>query len=113
VILGTLAQRAGLGVWPLRPGGWALLGASTGLCLMLGELPNSFVKRQLGVEPGSPPRHRAGRIAAALADRLDSIVGALIGARLVVELSWGTALACLLLGRRSTGSSAPCSGRSA
>ncbi|MRG91863.1 CDP-archaeol synthase [Polyangium spumosum] len=96
--LGTLAQRLGLAVWPEAQPGLFLLGAVAALGLMLGELPNSFVKRQLDVEPGSPPKHPVGRVVAAVVDRLDSVVGALVGASLVVELSWETALYCLLIG---------------
>ena len=40
--------------------GYAALGAWAGLGFMLGELPNSFVKRQLDVAPGMAPRGRAG-----------------------------------------------------
>lgn len=96
--LGTLAQRLGLAVWPAQTLVLFWLGAVAALGLMLGELPNSFVKRQLDVEPGSPPKHRVGRVVAAVVDRLDSVVGALVGVSLVVELSWETALLCLLIG---------------
>jgi CDP-2,3-bis-(O-geranylgeranyl)-sn-glycerol synthase len=96
--IGKLMQRAGLGVWSEGALGLALLGAVAALGLMLGELPNSFVKRQLDVEPGKPPKHRVGRVFAALADRLDSVVGALLGAALIVDVSWQTALLCLVVG---------------
>jgi hypothetical protein len=95
---GLLAQRTGLAVWRLSSAGLLGLGAVAALGLMLGELPNSFVKRQLNVSPGSPPEHRVGRVVAAVADRLDSVVGALLGAALVAEVSWKTALACLVVG---------------
>ncbi|HVK70237.1 MAG TPA: CDP-archaeol synthase [Polyangium sp.] len=95
---GTAAQRLGLAVWPEALPGLLLLGAVAALGLMLGELPNSFVKRQLDVEPGAPPKHRLGRVISAVADRLDSVVGALVGVSLVVELSLKTALFCLLIG---------------
>jgi len=95
---GTIAQRANLGVWPLSVPLLLLLGAISALGLMLGELPNSFVKRQLDIEPGRPPVHRLGKVISALADRLDSVVGALLGAALVVELSWITVAWCFVLG---------------
>src|SRR5262245_51157025 len=38
-------------LWPLGLGGYAALGAWAALGFMLGELPNSFVKRQLGIAP--------------------------------------------------------------
>jgi CDP-2,3-bis-(O-geranylgeranyl)-sn-glycerol synthase len=95
---GTAAQHAGMAVWPLPLPGFLLLGAVSAFGLMLGELPNSFLKRQFDVEPGAPPKHRMGRVVAALADRLDSIIGALLGAALVVEMSWATAFWCFVIG---------------
>jgi len=95
---GTLSQRLGLAVWPLDPDQLLLLGASSAFGFMLGELPNSFVKRQLDIEPGASPAHRMGKIASAVVDRLDSLVGALLGASLVAPVSLEMALYCLLLG---------------
>lgn len=98
MVFGRLAQLAGLAIWPLTIAGFLLLGAVSALGLMLGELPNSFLKRQLDIEPGRPPQHRLGRVISALADRLDSVVGALVGAALIVDLSWRTAAWCFVLG---------------
>ena len=95
---GTVAQQAKLGIWPLSFPRLLLLGTTSALGLMLGELPNSFVKRQMDIESGKPPKHRVGRVISALADRLDSVVGALVGAALVVDLSWKTVLWCFALG---------------
>jgi CDP-2,3-bis-(O-geranylgeranyl)-sn-glycerol synthase len=95
---GAVLRAQGIAVWPLSPAGFTWLGAVAALGLMLGELPNSFIKRQLDVEPGKPPRSRVGRVVSAVADRLDSVVGALLGAAIVVPVSWTTALYCLLLG---------------
>src|SRR4029453_16561190 len=39
-------------LWTLSPLQYALLGGWAGLGFMAGELPNSFVKRQLGIAPG-------------------------------------------------------------
>ena len=39
-----------------------LLGAALGLGTMLGELPNSFVKRQLGIAPGQTARGALGLV---------------------------------------------------
>lgn len=97
-VFGPLSRRAGLAVWPLSAAGFILLGAAAALGFMLGELPNSFVKRQLDIEAGSPPKSRAGKIVGAVVDRLDSAVGALLGAAVVARVSIGTALWCLLLG---------------
>ena len=95
---GTVAQKANAGIWPLTVPGFLLLGAVSACGLMLGELPNSFLKRQLDVDPGHPPKHRIGRVISALADRLDSVIGALLGAAFVVEMSWATAAWCFVLG---------------
>jgi hypothetical protein len=55
-----------------------LIGLLMGLGFVVGELPNSLVKRQLGVAPGS----HAG-VWHTLADQLDSVVGALLMLALV------------------------------
>jgi hypothetical protein len=55
-----------------------VIGLLLGLGFVLGELPNSFVKRQLGVAPGA----HAG-VWHALADQLDSVGGALLTLSLV------------------------------
>lgn len=56
-----------------------LLGMLLGLGFVVGELPNSFIKRQLDVAPGvhGGPWH-------AVADHLDSVIGAL----LILSLIW-------------------------
>ena len=40
------------GLWPLTLAGYWWLGVAAGFGFMLGELPNSFLKRQLGIPPG-------------------------------------------------------------
>lgn len=57
----------------------ALTGMLLGLGFVLGELPNSFLKRQLGVAPGAH-----GGAWHALIDQLDSVLGAL----LLLSLVW-------------------------
>src|SRR5438094_8332250 len=53
---------AGLtGLWPLSPGSYALLGLWAGIGFMAGELPNSFIKRQLGIAPGAAAQGRFAR----------------------------------------------------
>ena len=42
-------------LWQLTPAGYAALGAWAGFGFMAGELPNSFVKRRLGILPGQAP----------------------------------------------------------
>ena len=85
-------------LWAIGPAGYALLGLAGGLGFMLGELPNSFVKRQLDVAPGAAP---GGRIAATLcfvADRLDSILGLLLAVHLTFGVPAGTWVVVLLAG---------------
>src|SRR5262249_37061865 len=65
-------------LWKLDATGYAGLGAWAGLGFMLGELPNSFVKRQLDVAPGMAPPSRTGTAVVFVVDRLDSIIGMLI-----------------------------------
>jgi len=65
---------------------------------MLGELPNSFVKRQLDVAPGMAPPGRAGTVLVFFVDRVDSIIGMLIAISLVVPTPWMTWAYVLLIG---------------
>jgi CDP-2,3-bis-(O-geranylgeranyl)-sn-glycerol synthase len=55
-----------------------LVGMLLGLGFVFGELPNSFIKRQLGVAPGAH-----GGLIHAVIDQLDSVIGALIALSLV------------------------------
>ena len=87
----AIGDPAGAGLWPLTIGGYAGLGAFAGFGFMAGELPNSFVKRQLRIRPGQVPRHRFGAAAQFLIDRLDSGVGMLLALSAIVStpsLTW-------------------------
>jgi hypothetical protein len=90
---------AGLaGLWPILPSNYALLGMWAGLGFMLGELPNSFVKRQLGVDPG-----RAAKAVATLPlflelDRVDSILWMLLALAIVVPVPWPLCAYVLIVG---------------
>lgn len=79
---------AAAGLWPLGTAQYGLLGLCAGLGFMAAELPNSFVKRQLGVAPGAAPRGRLARLGCFVADRLDSIVGMLAAVSLLVPTPW-------------------------
>jgi CDP-2,3-bis-(O-geranylgeranyl)-sn-glycerol synthase len=93
------ARPGGLdGLWSLSPASYTLLGVWAGLGFMAGELPNSFVKRQLGIPPGAAGR---GRIAGPLffvADRLDSIGGLMLALMLVVPVPWRTWIYVVVVG---------------
>lgn len=86
------------GVWPLTPVQYALLGAWAGLGFMLGELPNSFVKRQLDIDPGQLATNRAAAFWQLAADRVDSGLGMLTALATAVRLPWQTWGLVLLLG---------------
>jgi CDP-2,3-bis-(O-geranylgeranyl)-sn-glycerol synthase len=78
-------------LWPLSLAGYASLGAWAGVGFMAGELPNSFIKRQLDIAPGAPARGRWLHPLFAMIDRCDSVVGAmafLAGAVPVPLLCW-------------------------
>jgi hypothetical protein len=78
--------------------GYAILGLVAGLGFMLGELPNSLWKRQLGIPPGGTPASSLLRPIAFAVDRLDSIVGMLLAVSLMTPTPWQTWLYVALLG---------------
>jgi CDP-diglyceride synthetase len=98
----TLVTRAtpsiAVDLWRLDTAGYAALGAWAGLGFMLGELPNSFVKRQFDVAPGMAPPGRAGTALVFVVDRVDSIIGMLVAISLVVPTPWMTWTYVLLIG---------------
>ena len=97
-LLESLPSSLRQGVWDLAPAGFALLGACAGLGLMLGELPNSFIKRQLRIPPGQASNRPLIKPLFLVVDRLDSIVGTLLLVSLVVSTSWKIWLYVLLMG---------------
>ncbi len=74
------------GLWPLSILQFGMLGCLVGIGFMLGELPNSFVKRQLGIPPGEAPARLYARRICFLVDRFDSIVGGMLMLALVVPI---------------------------
>jgi len=100
-LLGLLRERLpswlAHGMWSLQPGQYALVGFAAGLAFMLAELPNSFVKRQLDVAPGSQPRNPWVRATFTCVDRLDSLLGMLLAVSLLVPLPGLTWLWMLLV----------------
>lgn len=86
------------GLWPLSVPGYGLLGCWLGFAFMAGELPNSFLKRQLGIAPGGTPRGSLARGLWAVIDRLDSLGAALVALAFVLPTPLVTGLAVLLVG---------------
>jgi CDP-2,3-bis-(O-geranylgeranyl)-sn-glycerol synthase len=80
---GVFAATLALSLWPaywdalpdeIREAGPLTFGALLGLGTVAGELPNSFVKRRLGIEPGAT-RHSPAGAAVALLDQGDIVLG--------------------------------------
>jgi len=85
-------------LWPLSIGGYAALGALAGFGFMAGELPNSFVKRQLDIGPGLAPRGSSATVVCFVVDRIDSILGMLVVLSIVVPTPPAMWLYVLLIG---------------
>jgi hypothetical protein len=97
-LLATLAADAlPRALWPLSPVEYLLLGTWAGFGFMAGELPNSFLKRQLDIEPGGAAAGWRG-VLHFLLDRFDSGFGMLAALALVVHVPWLTWMYVLLLG---------------
>ena len=94
---GVLPTTAG-GLWDLTPAAYTALGAWAALGFMLGELPNSFVKRQLDIAPGEAAGGRVAAVVGFVVDRLDSIVGMLAAVSVAVPTSWTTWMWVIVLG---------------
>jgi CDP-2,3-bis-(O-geranylgeranyl)-sn-glycerol synthase len=85
-------------LWPHSLSIYLLLGCSAGLGYALGELPNSFIKRQLDIPPGQIARTRLGQWLNFFIDQTDSVIGALLALIPFVHIPWQTGLAVLLTG---------------
>lgn len=85
------------GIWQLGPSTYAAMGILAGLGFIAGELPNSFIKRQYDLPPGSTPQRFTWRILSSVTDRIDSILGVLLMLNLLVPVPWKTWLYLLLL----------------
>ncbi len=62
------------------------LGLAAGLGYMLAELPNSYVKRRLGVAPGELPARK--QLLFAFVDQADSVIGCALAYRCFLYLPW-------------------------
>jgi len=83
MFLGVLSAALLLSLWPaywdalpdgIRDAGPAAFGALVGIGTVAGELPNSFLKRRLGIAPGATRRSQAG-VLLALLDQGDVVLG--------------------------------------
>jgi CDP-2,3-bis-(O-geranylgeranyl)-sn-glycerol synthase len=91
LVLALLPAEVSTGLWPLSIVEYGLLGCWVGLGFMAGELPNSFVKRRLGIPPGQAPLRPLSQSVCFLVDRVDSIAGGLLALAVVVPtplLTW-------------------------
>jgi hypothetical protein len=67
--------------------GYALVNATLGAAYVLGELPNSFLKRRLSIDPGARPRG-SSRVLFFLLDQSDSVVAGLAVCALAFSFPW-------------------------
>ncbi|HEX7340929.1 MAG TPA: CDP-archaeol synthase [Rhodanobacteraceae bacterium] len=86
------------GLQGLSPGMLVICGLSLGLGYMLSELPNSFLKRRLGVAEGMLPDNGRWRPWFLLADQVDSVIGCLVVCWLFLGFGLPVLLMALVLG---------------
>ena len=77
-------------LWPVSLPDYFFVGTAAGLGFMLAELPNSFFKRQAGVQPGQAAESKRGRVTCFLIDQVDSVIGSLLAVNLCVPVPSGT-----------------------
>ncbi len=85
-------------MWQISPRGYAMLGLLAGLGFMAGELPNSFLKRQLDIPPGRAPQKPYAKVIFFMLDRFDSIIGMLFAVSLAVPTPWQTWVYLAMIG---------------
>ena len=77
------------------PPAW-MVGAICGATYVLAELPNSFIKRRLGIAPGtSAPQ---ARLAQYVVDQIDSVIGCAVATRMLYRIENRDAAASALVG---------------
>ena len=83
--------------WPPGPDrsplAWAGVGASLGLAYIVAELPNSFVKRRLGIAPG-----QEASVLQRFIDEADSVIGVTLAAAALLPLSGWDAVVLVVSG---------------
>lgn len=77
------------------PPAW-VVGAICGAAFVVAELPNSFVKRRLGIAPGAS--RRGSRVAQYVIDQIDSVIGCAVAIRLLYRIGTADAATSALLG---------------
>ena len=98
VVFASLSPGLERALWPLSPGAYGLLGCWVGFGFMAGELPNSFIKRRLGIAPGAAPAGGWARVVCFALDRCDSILGGLVALALVVPVPPSTVACVMVIG---------------
>ncbi len=73
-----------------------IIGAFLGLAYMIFELPNSFLKRRLGIASGEVPSQNAWLFM--LLDKCDSTLGVAIISKFIFNFSWFETLQLFLIG---------------
>jgi CDP-2,3-bis-(O-geranylgeranyl)-sn-glycerol synthase len=86
--LHAAAAGAGLagGLWTGDTTHYGWLGLAAGAGFMAGELPNSFLKRRIGIAPGRHADAGVARWVFRVLDHLDSVAGALTALAIVTEV---------------------------
>lgn len=100
VLAGLLggSSSGSMGLWAGSSADYGVFGMWAGFGFMLGELPNSFVKRQLGIAPGHAANAAHTRPLFGLLDRIDSILGMLLALAIVAPVPWLTWAYVLIVG---------------
>ena len=86
------------GLWQLDLWQYGLLGCWSGFGFMLAELPNSFLKRQLKLNPGESPQQPWAHTLCFILDQIDSVVGALLAISMFVAVPVMTWFVLLVAG---------------
>lgn len=73
-----------------------LLGLALGFAYLLAELPNSFMKRRLGIKEGKLPDSK--RWLFAFMDQADSALGCMLAYRFLLGTSWAVLFLTLAVG---------------
>jgi hypothetical protein len=97
-LAGILGVKVTSALWPDAFGGWGALSLGTllGLGYVIPELPNSFIKRRMHIEPGKRPARHAALFV--LGDQLDSTIGCALVYWATLRLSFANVLLLVLIG---------------